>query len=126
MTIAHYVALALPLFGQDLPAIDEPGRIMSTLQPTELAEFWVGNGGEFTRAPKRISPDRIGFQFAVAGEYIEVKAAGCRDGEPDFASCERFTLDGGGVRRHLDIRQGMTVAMIDQIVLATMLEIESR
>lgn len=125
MLVALLSALIL-LAAQEPRIVDHPGQVFSTLQPTQMAQFWVENGGDYTRAAARAGNDRITFQLWVDDVYVSVEASGCGPGDANFASCDRFNFEGGGLRRQIDLRKGVTVAIIDQVVLAIMLEIEAR
>jgi hypothetical protein len=118
--------VAVAFTGQEAPIFSEPGRILASMQPAQMVRLWVANGGTQARPAERASADRIVFLLRIGDLPVTVQAAGCGPGDAELAHCEQFELDGGDVQVKLDLRKGATVAMIDQRVLAMMLEIEAQ
>jgi len=109
----HALLVALAVTGQDAPIFNEPGRILTALQPAQVVRLWVANGGEQGRPAERTGAARIDFSLRIGQVPVTVQADGCGPGDAELAHCEQFELDGGDVQVELDLRKGATVAMID-------------
>ena len=106
--------LAAALAGQAPSIVDDRERVVRSLQPTQFAELWIENSGEYVGGPDRIGGDQIAFKLWIHDVDVAVVASGCGDAElPDFAACERFKLTARDLSREVDLPGGRTIASID-------------
>jgi hypothetical protein len=119
-------AAAVFLAGQHSTIDQFPNRVVRTLQPTQVAELWISHSGEYAISPERTGPERIFFGLWFNDVDVAVEGTECGPAEqPDFAECERFIIDARGLHRHIDLRPGMKVEDVDNVLFDLMTEISA-
>lgn len=117
--------MALLLAAEDPRILENPDEVIHELKPAQLAELWVYAGGEHYGWPKEVGSGDIAFSLSHYEVNVNVTARDCAKSEPlDFADCQRFSLDAHELHQEIDLRSGISVGEISDLLSAFMTQME--